>query len=62
MSKEKQKLLPCPFCGSPAEKVEGKVEDEPDWYWASCSNMDCGAWDALIYAKDWNRRVVMEKQ
>ena len=45
-------LLPCPFCGWPAESNAGGL----DIY---CSNQyGCDAFDCSMSVKDWNRRFV----
>ena len=64
------KLLPCPFCGSPAEF--GEVPNEPDdpnagGEFVVCTNIGCETSTALVFpcgddpkpllAARWNRRT-----
>lgn len=46
------KPLPCPFCGSPAEKYTGKCREHA----YSCSNQTCEMWDHTFGVKTWNSR------
>lgn len=52
-------LLPCPFCGSPAEWCKGQKGDGSPWNYIACSECECIA----PYGKDqvaaWNTRVEM---
>ena len=58
------KLKPCPFCGGKAELMKNAFWPSTDWWYAACSNLDCGILvqtaDRLTpqeAAKLWNRRA-----
>jgi hypothetical protein len=50
---DEQQLLPCPFCGAPAE-VE-KMGDDSEAI--SCSDAECCATVLCCDAEQWNRRT-----
>jgi hypothetical protein len=51
-SKESE-LLPCPFCGSPAQTA---YEDDFNFY--QCSNYKCAASNLVMIKSEWNTRYV----
>jgi|ERR1700747_7205 len=55
------KLLPCPFCGHPAQKESGFLPLESIEY-VFCSNIDCmlHSVDIGFEESDWNTRTVQQ--
>ena len=61
---EEIKLKPCPFCGGKAELLKDELGRTSDWWYAACSNLDCGIYAQTAdrptpqeAAKLWNRRA-----
>lgn len=63
--KMKDKLKPCPFCGSESSLKEGYDEyNKIIGYKVGCSNLDCFCWTGIDYIsnkedliKNWNNRI-----
>ena len=56
MTSQPGAILPCPFCGKPAEITAGNIGPNENYEWVSCADEECAGFIVVTKREKWNTR------